>query len=205
MPESLFLPTRKQKMTSVWLRLYEEQPLVRDASRQQMHARKEAPVLRPLQPLGHPQLLQKKRRWNEGSAAQRCPWSALCRPRWSSASSRTGTRGGPRWEEVLGYMCVGVPFEVRSCGSLSLAISPQLKVAPFTRSIPVLHGLHVISAIYSLALMHVHCSCKTKGSHSHWTRAFAFDKTAKAISGMPRFLLLWELSFHLILYLGLCP
>ena len=34
--------------------------MVRDASRQQMLAIKEAPVSHPLQPLGHPQLLQKK-------------------------------------------------------------------------------------------------------------------------------------------------
>ena len=153
--KSLSLPTRKLKMTSVWLRLFEEQPLVRDASRQQMQAIKEAPV-------GHPQLLQKKRQRDEGSAAQRCPWSALCRPRWSSANSQTGTRGGASWEEVLGYMCVRVPFEVWSCGSLSLAISLQLKVAPFTGSIPVLHGLRIISAAYSLALVPVHCSCKTE-------------------------------------------
>lgn len=62
----------------------------------------------------------------------------------------------------MGYMCVRVPFEVWSCGSLSLAISLQLKVAPFTGSIPVLHGLRIISAAYSLALVPVHCSCKTE-------------------------------------------
>ena len=62
----------------------------------------------------------------------------------------------------MGYMCVCVPFGVWSCGSLSLAISLQLKVALFTGSIRVLHGLRIISAVCSLALMPVHCSCKTK-------------------------------------------
>ena len=57
-------------------------------------------------------------------------------------------------------MCVRVPFEVWSCGSLSLAISLQLKVAAFTGSIPVVHGLRIISAIHSLALVPVPCSCK---------------------------------------------
>ena len=98
---------------------------------------------------------------DEGSATLYCPWSALCRTRWSSATSQTGTRGGASWEEVLGYMCVCVPFGVWSCGSVSLAISLQLKIAPFTLYIRVLHGLHTISAVCSLALMPVHCSCKT--------------------------------------------
>ena len=61
----------------------------------------------------------------------------------------------------MGYMCVHAPFEVWSSGSLSLAISLQLKVALFTGSIRVLHGLRIISAVCSLALMPVHCSCKT--------------------------------------------
>ena len=34
--------------------------------------------------------------------------------------------------------------------------------APFTGSIPVVHGLRIISAIHSLALVPVPCSCKTE-------------------------------------------
>ena len=68
-----------------------------------------------------------------------------------------------RWCNLGGglgvYVCV--LFGVWSCGFISLAISLQLKVALFTGSIRVLHGLRIISAVCSLALMPVHCSCKT--------------------------------------------
>ena len=47
---------------------YEEQPLAHDVSRQQMQAIKVAAVLHPLQPLGHPQLLQKDHRVNKMKA-----------------------------------------------------------------------------------------------------------------------------------------
>ena len=55
---------------------------------------KVAAISHPLWQLGHPQLPQKKSQQDEGSAAQCCPWSALCRSRWSSATSQTGRLPG---------------------------------------------------------------------------------------------------------------
>ena len=166
---------------------YEEQPLAHDVSRQQMQAIKVAAVLHPLQPLGHPQLLQKdhKSQQDEGSAVHSCPWSACCQSRGSSWRHLTGTRGiwtvVQAWEEVLAYIHVSVPFEVWSCGRLSLAMSLQLRIAPFTGSIPAVCDVCIIS--------HVHYSCKMEGRpHSCWIRAVAFDKISQAISIIPHFI-----------------
>ena len=75
------------------------------------------------------------------------------------------------WEEVLVSIDVSVPFEVWSCGRLSLAMSLQLRIAPFTGSIPAVCDVCIIS--------HVHYSCKMEGRpHSCWIRAVAFDKIA---------------------------
>ena len=120
---------------------------------------------------------------DEGSAVHSCPWSACCQSRGSSWRHLTGTRGiwtvVQAWEEVLAYIHVSVPFEVWSCGRLSLAMSLQLRIAPFTGSIPAVCDVCIISTIHSLALMHVQYSCKTEGrSHSCWIRAVAFDKIA---------------------------
>ena len=89
----------------------------------------------------------------------------------------------------MAYIHVSVPFEVWSCGLLSLAMSLQLRIAPFTGSIPAVCDVCVISTIHSLALMHVQYSCKTEGrSHSCWIRAVAFDKISQAISIIPHFI-----------------
>ena len=88
-------------------------------------------------------------------------------------------------------MCVSVTFEVWSYGLLSLAISLQLKTAPFTGSMPVVIDVCIISTICWLALMHIHCSYKTAGrSHTCWTGAPTFDKTAqvqKYLNSFPSF------------------
>ena len=79
---------------------YEEQPLVCDVSRQQMQTIKEAAILHPLQPLGHPQLLENKgleSQQDEGSAVQSCPWSACGQWRWSTDRRLTGTEAFERW------------------------------------------------------------------------------------------------------------
>ena len=98
---------------------------------------------------------------------------------------------------------MSVPFRVWSCGLLSLAMSLQLKIAPFTgaiHSIPALCDVCIISTIHSLALMYVHYSCKTEGrSPSCWIRALAFDKIAQAISVISQLFPLLDLSFHMIL------
>ena len=83
---------------------YEEQPLVRDVSRQQMQTIKEAAILHPLQPLGHPQLLENKgleSQQDEGSAVQSCPWSACGQWSWSWDRQLTGT-GAFEWWSKLG-------------------------------------------------------------------------------------------------------
>ena len=59
--------------------------------------------LHPLQPLGHPQLLQKKghkSQQNEGSAVQSYPWSACCQSRWCSDRRLSGTRGIWTWSKL---------------------------------------------------------------------------------------------------------
>ena len=102
-------------------------------------------------------------------------------------------------------ICVSVPFEVWSYASLSLAISLQFKISPFTGSSPAICDVCIISTISSLALIYVHCCCKTEGgSHSCWIRALAFDKRAQAILVIPQLFPLSDMSFHMILYLGLC-
>ena len=142
--------------------------MAHDVSRQQMQAIKVAAVLHPLQPLGHPQLLQKDHRVNKmkallcslvlGLLVASQADAQIDASQVPGAFDRGLCLGGSLGVYPCACPRVRVPFEVQSCGSLSLAISLQFRIVPFTGSILAVCDVCITSAIYSLALMLVHCS-----------------------------------------------
>lgn len=132
--------------------------LVHDASRQQMLAIKEAPFA-SFNPWDLASAEEETA--DEGSVAQCCPWSALVQATVKPGLLLKPVPGVVQAGRRPWGICVCVPWGlvmwIRKSGHLL-----QLKIAPFTLYIHVLHGLCIISAVCSLAPMLVHCSCKTE-------------------------------------------